>query len=275
MPYFKNIPIPNDFSGQAVFISGGTRGIGLAIGIAFAKLGAQLFLTHRWGSAKDSEVIKQFSDINALPPVIIEADASQIDENRKVIEEIQRRGLTIAAFISCVCVVTRGNGIQGMSNRIIRKVLEYSSWPFVQINLLINALTGQLPRYSLAISSDGHYSCYPGYDNVAMAKSVMEALLTPLAEEFSKQGAQVNIIRTRSVLTESYHEIFAEEDRALVQAFDEFTLQTDDIASIAIGLCSGYLDSVNGKIIIVDKGAHLVDNLMWMGPSLLKNSHAK
>ena len=46
----------NDFTGKAVLITGGTKGIGLATGLAFARHGAHLYLTHRWSSADEDEV---------------------------------------------------------------------------------------------------------------------------------------------------------------------------------------------------------------------------
>ena len=48
--------IRNDFNGKAVVITGGTKGLGLAIGLAFGGEGAQVYLTHEWGSADEDEV---------------------------------------------------------------------------------------------------------------------------------------------------------------------------------------------------------------------------
>ena len=50
----------NDFENKAVLITGGTAGIGLATGLAFGRLGAQVYLTHRWGSADNDEVRAKF-----------------------------------------------------------------------------------------------------------------------------------------------------------------------------------------------------------------------
>ena len=38
-----------DYRDKVVLITGGTKGIGLACGLAFARQGAQVVLTHRWG----------------------------------------------------------------------------------------------------------------------------------------------------------------------------------------------------------------------------------
>jgi len=36
-----------DYDGKVVLITGGTKGIGLATGLAFGRLGAHVWLTHR------------------------------------------------------------------------------------------------------------------------------------------------------------------------------------------------------------------------------------
>ena len=65
----------NDFHGKAVLITGGTKGIGLATGLAFGQAGAHVTLTHKWGSADEDEIRQQFADCGAPEPKIMEADA--------------------------------------------------------------------------------------------------------------------------------------------------------------------------------------------------------
>ena len=66
----------NDFTNKAVVITGGTKGIGLASGLAFGKQGAHAYLTHRWSSADEDEVRGKFAAIGAPEPAIVEADVS-------------------------------------------------------------------------------------------------------------------------------------------------------------------------------------------------------
>ena len=45
-----------DFSGKVVLITGGTRGIGLQIGLSFAKRGALCILTYNWGDHDEDAI---------------------------------------------------------------------------------------------------------------------------------------------------------------------------------------------------------------------------
>ena len=61
--------IVKDYTGKVVLITGGTKGIGLATGLAFARHGAQVYLTHRWGSADEDEIRARFAELGAPAPV--------------------------------------------------------------------------------------------------------------------------------------------------------------------------------------------------------------
>ena len=62
-------------AGRCVLVTGGTRGIGLATGLAFGRLGASAVLTHRWGSADEDAIRVAFAEAGAPEPDIVEADA--------------------------------------------------------------------------------------------------------------------------------------------------------------------------------------------------------
>ena len=50
-----------DFRDKVVLVTGGTRGIGLAVGLAFGRAGASVYLTHRCGSADEAVIRERFA----------------------------------------------------------------------------------------------------------------------------------------------------------------------------------------------------------------------
>src|SRR5215831_15448378 len=64
------------FAGRTVLVTGGTRGLGLATGLAFGRFGARCVLTHRWGSADEDAISAMFANAGSLLPSIVQADVS-------------------------------------------------------------------------------------------------------------------------------------------------------------------------------------------------------
>ena len=74
---------------RVVLITGGTRGLGKAMGLEFAKAGETVYLTQRWGSVDDEDLTAEFCAQGLAAPRIIESDASSADETRTLMQTIE------------------------------------------------------------------------------------------------------------------------------------------------------------------------------------------
>ncbi|MBL9103406.1 MAG: SDR family oxidoreductase [Myxococcales bacterium] len=261
-----------DFNNKTVLITGGTRGIGLACGLAFARRGARAILTHKWGSADEDGLRRQFAELGAPEPLIVEADAGREEDTTALLERVRRDHDGVDVFISNVCVVVRGEGPLQHSKRALFKSLEYSSWPFVGHLHAIKKAFGRYPGYAVAMSSDGPDTHYPAYDYVAVAKAVLETFVRYMNTHLIKDGCKVNALRTRQVMTESYAQMFGPEQVALARNFAEFACTVEEVADTTLALCSGMFDAMGGQVVMLDRGAAFVDNVATMGPRLLETA---
>lgn len=258
----------NDFDGKAVVITGGTKGIGLATGLGFGRAGAHVYLTHRWGSADEGEIRARFAEVGAREPTILEADASQPKETKALLEKIKQDHERVEVFLSNVAVVMRGDGVMNHKRRSLLKSLDYSSWPFMDYMQKMKAVFGEYPRYAIATSSDGPDQHYPYYDYVAVSKAVLETFCRYLATHTLEDGVHVNVVRTRQVLTDSYAQVFGEDNVELAEQFGEFAVTVDEVANTILALCSGLMDGMSGQVLLLDRGAQFIDNMMTLGPRL-------
>ena len=261
--------IINDFKGKSVLVTGGTKGLGLAIGLAFGGQGAHVTLTNRWGSADEDDINAQFAEIGAPEPLIMEADASNAEDTTALLEAIKKRHDSIEVFVSNVSFaqVNKKKGLDGLKKRYLHKSLEYSAWPFVGYLQGIKEVFGRYPRYSLGTSCDGPDSYYPGYDYVAVSKAVMETFAKYLGKHlWEEQRATVNIIRSRPVSPDSLRATFGEDYEPFLRKWhsDDYFIELEQVGSAALALCSGLMDAMTGQIILLDKGVAFSDNLMRM-----------
>lgn len=257
--------IRNDLRGKAVLVTGGTKGLGLAIGLAFGAEGAQVYLTHKWGSAEEQPIRELFAERGGPEPRIIEADAAVGDDADALLQQVKDHHDGVEVFVSNVSFAQVGGGLEKYKKRSLFKSLEYSAWPLVDYVQRIKRIFGRYPRYTLGTSCDGPDTYYPGYDLVAVSKTVMETFCRYMAKHmFEEERANINIIRSRPVSTESLVATFGPEFEPFLRKYygDDYLVDVEAVGQAALALCSGLLDAMTGQVILLDKGVSFHDNLM-------------
>lgn len=260
-----------DMRGQVALITGGTRGLGLAIGLALARCGAQTVLTHRWSSDDPQHVRSVFMAEGFLAPAIVEADAGNAADTERLMAHMDERFGRLDIFVSNVCVAARSEGLKSLRMRDLENVLRRSAWPLVAYGEVAEARFGRVPRVTIAVSSDGAVHFYPGYDYVAAAKSMLETLVDTQARHILARGGRIFGLSTRQVDTESMRRVFAADTVDLVlKVFGHFALDAAAVGDAAVELCSGRLDGLHGQVLFVDKGAAFIDNTISILPPILR-----
>lgn len=255
-----------DLRNKVALVTGGTMGIGLASAMKFAQAGAQTILTHRWGSADEEEIIRQFKQLDALPPVILEADVTNDEDTMQLLqyleEQMQIDGVDI--FVSNVAFAQRIDSFEDYTRRGLAKSIDYTAWPMWDYTKKIEEKFGRYPKYIIGLSSDGPDSFFAYYDFVAMAKAVLETMCRYMNYRLAAEGVRVNIVRSRMVPTASFDATFGEPFAKLVEElhFEDCYVSPDDVASVVFSLASGLLDAIGGQVIMADHGFSFHDSLM-------------
>jgi NAD(P)-dependent dehydrogenase (short-subunit alcohol dehydrogenase family) len=257
--------INKQFQGMSVLVTGGTRGLGKAIGTEFARHGASVILTHRWGSVDENELIAEFREQNLQAPHIIECDVSDLEATRALMTLIKEQVGGLDVFISNVAFSKVINDLQDLKQNSLNISLGYSAWPLVEYIKMTKDVIGQFPRYAIAISNDGAEVCHDGYDLAGVSKAVLETLCRYLALRLKKHGVRVNALRSGFLDTASSRATFGEKGiRSLADRAEGFIHKPEDVARVCLALCSGLMDAVTGQVIVVDEGWSLVSPLAYL-----------
>jgi NAD(P)-dependent dehydrogenase (short-subunit alcohol dehydrogenase family) len=248
-----------------VLVTGGTRGLGKAIGLEFARSGANVFLTHRWGSVDEGELADEFRAEGVSAPTVVESDASDEEATRALMTTIKRQAGRLDAIISGVAFAKVTHGLADLKKSALDLSLSYSAWPVVQLVQASQEVLGRYPRYVIAISSDGGQVCHEGYDLAGVAKSALETLCRYLALRLKSEGVRVNVVRPGFLDTVSARETFGDDTmEVLGRRSDGFLLDVKSVAKVCVALCSGLMDSVTGQVLTVDEGWSLVSPLAYV-----------
>ena len=254
----------NRLEGKAVLITGGTMGIGLATGLAFARQGAHCTLTCKWGTAGEGAVLERFRKEGLPEPLIVTADVSREEDTDALLARMKERHDSVEAFISNVSVALVVSALEDYSLRSLFKGIEYSAWPFYGYTRKIHQVFGRYPRYVVGLSSGGPDHFYKNYDFVAATKAMMETLCRYMNYRLFSEDVRVNVVRSRLVRTESLRATFGRDFEDFAERFNmshQF-ISCDEVANAILALCSGMMDGVSGQVLMVDRGATFSDNLM-------------
>lgn len=251
------------YEGRVVLVTGGTKGLGLGTALAFARQGAQLVLTHKWGSADEGELAAAFRAAEAPAPLILEADISRSDETTRLFQQIGNQFGPIEALISNAAAAVTVQSLEDLTERAFLKSMRAVAWPTVEYTLAAKKYLGRYPRYVITMSSDGPDRFTPAYDFVASGKAAAETLCRYLAYRLRDDGVRVNVIRSRAIKTDAFADTFGNEFYAFLRRFvrEDWFMTVAEVASATYALCSGMFDAMTGQVVMVDRGNTFDDGI--------------
>jgi enoyl-[acyl-carrier protein] reductase III len=235
-----------------VFVSGGSRGIGRAIALRFARDGAKRVAIGYFRS--DGAAEQTAEDLRALgaEPTLVRGNIG----SDRVLEEV--------AALGPLDVLVH-NAASGVSVPALEATQKHWDWT-VNTNArallqLAQVAAPSMPEGSsiVAISSLGAQRVLDNYTLVGTSKAALEALVRYLAVELAPR-IRVNAVSGGVVDTDALEHFPNREEMLAAGAANPVgrMVTPDDIASAVAFLCSAEADMVRGQTLIVDGGFSLL-----------------
>jgi len=236
-----------------VFVSGGSRGIGRAIALRFARDGARRVAIGYLRNDRAAEETAAELEAAGAEPVLVRGNVT----SSRVFDEV--------AALGPLDVL-----VHNAATGVIRAALdtEDKHWDWT-VNANARALL-QLTRAAspnlhegssiVAISSLGAQRVLPNYVLIGTSKAALEALVRYLAVELAPRGIRVNAV-SGGVVDTGALEHFPNRERMLEAGAANPVgrlVAAEDIAGAVAFLCSPDAEMIRGQILVVDGGFSLV-----------------
>ena len=250
--------LPDRFSlaGKVALISGGTRGIGKGIAMAFAAHGARVVVASR----KQDSVDRTVGELKAAG-----ADAIGFAANVSTAAECDRLVVgTVAAFGGIDILVNNAatnpvyGPVENTSTEAFEKIVAVNvRAPFDLAKAARPYFVARGGGVILNISSIGGLSPEPGLGIYSVSKAAIVSLTQVLAKEWGKDNIRANVICPGLIKTDFSSALWGDEKvlkhMMRKQAIAKLA-EPDDIASTALLLCSDAGSFITGGVYVVDGG---------------------
>ncbi len=248
-----------NLEGKKALITGGSRGIGRATALFFARAGADVAINYVRNEAAAEEVRKKIESIGR-ECLAVKADISQEEQARSLVERVT------ATWGRVDCLVNNaGIWTYGEMGRMTRETWEETmrlnlDAVFYVINAVVPVMQANGGGSIINVSSTAAVRGEAYHSHYAASKGALHSLSKSLAVELAPYGIRVNCVAPGWVDTDMCAEVFSDpEFRKSVE--NSIPLRRipgpEDIAGPILFLASDLARHITGTIIHVNGGAVL------------------
>ncbi len=246
-----------DLSGKTALITGGSRGLGLAIATAMAGNGADVAICGRKQENLDqaAESLGQ-KGLKVMTRVANVGKSAEVDELFRAVEEEYGR---LDILVNNVGINILTPSVSEVDEGLWDKIIETN----LKGTFLVSGRAAGLMKKSgkgkiINISSIAARKAAMGMGVYCVAKAGVEMLTKILAVELSQYHINVNAVAPGMVKTKFSQPFWSNEDmlKELTRTIPMGRIaETDDVVGTVLFLASDLSDYITGEIITVDGGS--------------------
>ncbi len=243
--------------GKNAVVTGASRGIGRAIALKFADLGANVVLNYRSDVNSVNGVIKEI-EAKGVKAVAIQGDVSSFEDSKKIIDEAIEKLGSIDILVNNAGI-TKDSLIMRMKEEEFDKVIEVNlKGVFNCIRHTVPIMMKQRSGKIINISSVVGLSGNAGQANYASAKAGVIGMTKSVAKEIASRGITVNAIAPGYIETDMT-EVLSDKVKETVKLNIPLKKlgSPEDIANTAAFLASDMASYITGQVISVDGGMYI------------------
>jgi 3-oxoacyl-[acyl-carrier protein] reductase len=238
---------------KVALVTGGSRGIGLAIRIALANEGAHVAFTDIKLDGTDE--LADSMKARGLKTMAIQSDVRDYASSQNAVDAVVREMERVDILVNNAGI-TRDNLLMRMSEEEWDSVIDTNlkgTFNFCKAvcRQMIRQRQGKIINITSVVGLIGN----AGQVNYSASKAGIIGLTKSLAKELGSRNIQVNAVAPGFVDTEMTDKLTVEQKKALTDLIPlKRTAKPHEIAAVVRFLASSEADYVTGQVICVDGG---------------------
>jgi 3-oxoacyl-[acyl-carrier protein] reductase len=249
----------NEFKDQVVLITGGTKGIGRAISLAFGREGAQLVINFKsdWDAARN---FLATLDKNIPKPLLIRADVASEKQVGKLFDKVKHAFGRLDILVNNAGVPSPRKRVLDLEPKDWRRVIDVNLNGFFYVTqLALKEMATRKEGVIVNISSSMTKHWMVGSAPYTCSKAAMEAFTKVLAKEAAPLGIRVNAV-SPGLIASKRAEAYLKNDQesAFISSIPLKRLgDPEEVAEVVKFLASKQSSYITGEILYVTGGDQL------------------
>lgn len=240
---------------RAAIVTGGARGIGKAIGLAFIREGVRLALVDVDKGileAARNEIKKNKEEVIAIP-----CDITKSVEVKAMVNDVQKAFGRVDILINNAGIIRRGT-IETVTEEDWDRVIEVNLKGTFNCCKAVAGIMkqqgyGRIINVSSIAGKMGDITSAPGY---GPSKAGVDALTKTLARQLAPYGINVNGVAPHAIETEMSAQWSEERRKEIIASIPLGRLgKPEDVANAVLFLASDEASFITGEIVDVNGGA--------------------
>jgi len=245
----------DNLRGKTALITGGSRGIGRAIALRLAECGVNIFVNYVRHKSDAQQTVEEIR-AHGVQCEAVKANIADDAHLGRLFSAIREHGIDHLDILV-------SNAASGVLKPAMELTTKHWDWAMnINARALLALTQHALPMMGkggriIAISSMGSVRAIPDYTVVGASKAALESLVRHLAVEIGPKGITVNTLSAGVVDTDALKS-FPNRDKILAASKERTPLgrltTPEDVADVALFLCSDLASMVHGQVVVVDGG---------------------
>ena len=239
---------------RVILVTGGSRGIGRSIALAFAEPGAFVAINYRSGEQAAAGVLDELRSRGA-DGMILQADVTDLGQVRSMVSLLASQCDRIDVLV---------NNAGGNRDSLLAMMAPQDWDSVIDLNLksvfhcskvVTRLMMMQRSGVIVNVSSLSGIRGLPGQTNYAAAKGGVNAFTRALAQEVARFGLRVNAVAPGLVETEMAMQLPAPQRQRLISRIPMGRMATpEEVAAVVKFLASDEASYITGQVIEVTGG---------------------